>query len=369
MGSSAGPDESSYDLFLSYNSADHGVVEDVARKLRDAGLAPFLDRWYLTPGARWRPKLEQTLSACKAVAIFMGPGEMGSWQQREVDVALDLQSRSPNLPVIPVLLPGCEPPLGFLRQLTWVDLRTQTLDRGIAILGKAARGESPGPDVQRDLDSVRASICPYRGLLHFREEDAPFFFGREVAIDKLASAVQRQPFVAVAGASGSGKSSVVRAGLVPRLRSDRRTVWETVILVPTDQPLKALARALLPLLEPTIGEVDRLAQAAKLAEHLRSGTISLYDIVGRVLEKQSGTDRLLIVIDQFEELYTLTSDEEVRRRFLNELLEASSRAASKANVALTLRGDFVGKALAYRPLSDRLQDAQINLGPMTREEW
>ena len=77
---------------------------------------------------------------------------------------------------------------------------------------------------------------------------------------------------------------------------------------------------------------------------------------------------MLIVVDQFEELYTLTSDEEARRRFLDELLAASSRAGSKANVALTLRGDFVGRALAYRPLSDRLQDAQINLGPMTREE-
>jgi tetratricopeptide (TPR) repeat protein len=180
--------------------------------------------------------------------------------------------------------------------------------------------------------------------------------------------VQRQPFMAVVGASGSGKSSVVRAGLVPKLRRDRDTIWETVILVPTDQPLKALAKALLPLLEPSMSEVDRLAEATKLAEHFRSGTISLYDIVGRVLEKQSGTDRILIVVDQFEELYTLTSDEEVRRRFIDELLAASPRAKSKANVTLTLRGDFVGKALAYRPLSDRLQDAQINLGPMTREE-
>jgi hypothetical protein len=359
---------SSYDVFLSYNSADHGLVEDVARKLCDQGLEPYLDRWYLEPGMRWRPKLDQTLSACKAVAIFVGPGEMGSWQQREVDVALDVQSRNPNLPVIPVLLPGCEPPLGFLRQLTWVDLRTQTLDRGIAILAKAARGESPGPDLQRGLDSVRASICPYRGLLHFREEDAPFFFGREAVIDELASAVQRQPFVAVVGASGSGKSSVVRAGLVPRLRSDRHTAWETVILVPTDQPLKALARALVPFLEPTMGEVDRLEQAAKVAEHLRSGTISLYDIVERILEKQSGTNRVLIVVDQFEELYTLTSDEDTRRRFLDALLVAGSYARSKVNVAVTLRGDFVGKALAYRPLSDRLQGAQLNLGPMTREE-
>jgi hypothetical protein len=360
--------KASYDVFLSYNSADHGVVEDIARKLRDEGLEPFLDRWYLAPGARWRAKLEDTLSSCKAVAIFVGPGEMGSWQQREVDVALDLQSRSPNLPVIPVLLAGCEPPLGFLRQLTWVDLRTQTRELGIVILAKAARGEAPGPDLQKQLDAVRVSICPYRGLLHFREEDAPFFFGREAAIDKLMDAVERRPLVTVVGASGSGKSSVVRAGLVPRLRSDRRTAWETVTLVPTDQPLKALARAFLPLLEPSMGEVDRLAEATKLAEHFKSGTVSLYDIVERIVEKQSGTNRVLIVVDQFEELYTLTSDEEARRRFLDELLAASSRAGSKANITLTLRGDFVGSALAYRPLSDRLQDAQINLGPMTREE-
>ena len=74
--------ESSYDVFLSYNSVDHGVVEDVARKLRDEGLEPFLDRWGLAPGMRWRSKLEETLTSCKSVAIFVGPSEMGSWQQR-----------------------------------------------------------------------------------------------------------------------------------------------------------------------------------------------------------------------------------------------------------------------------------------------
>ena len=359
---------SSYDVFLSYNSADHCVVEDIARKLRDEGLEPFLDRWALAPGIRWRSELEETLGSCKAIAIFVGQGQMGSWQQREVDVALDLQNRSPNLPVIPVLLPGCEPPLGFLGQLTWVDLRTRAIDQGIAILIRAARGEPPDIDLQRHFDSVRASICPYRGLLYFREEDAPFFFGREAAIEKLMDAVQRQRLVAVVGASGSGKSSVVRAGLVPRLRNERRTVWETVTMVPTDHPFKALARALVPLIEPTINEVDCLAEAAKLAEHFLSQTISVYDIVERILEKQSGTDRMLIVVDQFEEVYTLIADEVVRRRFLDELLATSSRTGSKANVALVLRGDFVGKALAYRPLSDRLQDAQVNLGPMARNE-
>jgi energy-coupling factor transporter ATP-binding protein EcfA2 len=359
---------SRYDLFLSYSTVDHSIVEDCARKLRDSGVEPFLDRWYLAPGARWRTKLEETLSTCKAVAVFVGRGEMGSWQQREVDVALDLQGKRVDFPVIPVLLPGCEAPLGFLRQLTWVDLRDQPIEQGIAILIKAAHGEPPGIDLQRHFDSVRASICPYRGLLYFREEDAPFFFGREAAIETLVNAVQRQAFVAVVGASGSGKSSVVRAGVVPRLRNDRRTVWETVTLVPTGQPFKALARVLVPLLEPAIDEVDGLAKAAKLGEHFQSKTISVYDIVERILEKRSGTDRMLIVVDQFEEVYTLVADEEVRRRFLDELLATSSRPGSKANVALTLRGDFVGKALAYRPLSDRLQDAQVNLGPMARNE-
>src|SRR5271165_1849439 len=356
------------DLFLSYNSTDHSVVEDIARRLRDAGLEPFLDRWYLAPGIRWQSELEKTLGSCKAVAICVGPDKMGSWQQREVDVALDLQSRNPKLPVIPVLLPGCEPPLGFLRQLTWVDLRSQALDLGIAILTKAVRREPPGPELQKHFDSVRASISPYRGLLHFREEDAPFFFGREAAIDTLVDAVHRQRFVGVVGASGSGKSSVVRSGLVPRLRSDRRTAWETVLLVPTDQPIMALASALVPFLEPRLSEVDRLAEGGKLAEYFKSGTVSLCDVIRRILEKQSGTDRVLIVVDQFEELYTLTLNDDVRRRFMDELLAASSYSGSKVTVAITLRGDFVGKAFSHRPLSDRLQGAQINLGPMTREE-
>ena len=95
MASKALTEQASYDLFLSYDSAAHDVVEDIARKLRAKGLEPFLDRWALTPGMRWRPRLEQMLSSCKAVAICVGPGEMGSWQQREIDVALDLQSRNP----------------------------------------------------------------------------------------------------------------------------------------------------------------------------------------------------------------------------------------------------------------------------------
>ena len=87
-------------------------------------------------------------------------------------------------------------------------------------------------------------------------------------------------------------------------------------------------------------------EGAKLANAFKSGDVSLYDIVERILEKQSGTDRVLIVVDQFEELYILTSHEETRRCFLDELLAASSRVGSKANIAgvllLSHRAKIVG---------------------------
>ena len=88
------------------------------------------------------------------------------------------------------------------------------------------------------------------------------------------------------GASGSGKSSVVRAGLVPNLRRNGGgTVWEAVTLFPGDRPLHALAAALVPLLEPEMTETDRLAEIGKLAGHFREGTVALRDVVERILKK------------------------------------------------------------------------------------
>ena len=111
--------------------------------------------------------------------------------------------------------------------------------------------------------------------------------------------------MAVVGRSGSGKSSVVRAGLVPSLRRpDGDQVWEIVTLLPGAQPLQALAGALLPLLEPEMSETDRLVEINKQAGHLAAGSLSLHQVIDRVLEKQPGTDRLLLVVDQWEELYT-----------------------------------------------------------------
>ena len=125
---------------------------------------------------------------------------------------------------------------------------------------------------------------------------------------------------------------------------------------------------MLPLLEPKAADADeleRLERVKRLAAYLATENDGLRDITERILEKQPGTDRLLLVVDQWEELYTLAEPTQTQA-FIEALLRAT--AVTPLDVVLTLRGDFYGRALSHRPLADRLQDGIVNLGPMNREE-
>jgi len=159
---------------------------------------------------------------------------------------------------------------------------------------------------------------PYRGLLAFREQDAPFFFGREAAVAELLARVERRPLTAVIGPSGCGKSSLVQAGLLPRLRA--RPEWLLVPpMRPGENPFAELARSLIPLLEPGMSETDRLLEASKLADSLRKDEVTLEAVVRRILEKAGG-EHLFLLVDQWEELYDPRLDEVVRRAFVDVLL-------------------------------------------------
>ncbi|MFQ5923049.1 MAG: adenylate/guanylate cyclase domain-containing protein [Anaerolineales bacterium] len=212
---------------------------------------------------------------------------------------------------------------------------------------------------------------PYQGLAAFDEQDAEFFFGREDFTERLLGAVKTHPMIAViVGSSGSGKSSAVFAGLLPRLRKEEG--WSIAQFRPGSQPLAALTTVLLPVIQPELQTAERLVETRKLADALRAGDLPLYDVVNQAFEKNREVEHLLLVIDQFEELYTLCQEEEVRRRFKDELLavvEATSKRRKRRFVLLlTMRADFMGQALTHRPFADALQEASLLMGPMTREE-
>ncbi|WDD36975.1 CHAT domain-containing protein (plasmid) [Nostoc sp. UHCC 0926] len=223
------------------------------------------------------------------------------------------------------------------------------------------------PTKYSDLGRRATEICPYRGLFSFREKDAQFFFGREDFTKQLVETVKQKSLVAVIGPSGSGKSSLVFAGLAKRLRDAGN--WEIVHFRPAEKPLFNLATELVTTEiaqnESPLYRKNRLRCIKSLANDLRWEN-SLWYVINNFV-RQNPNKQLLLVADQFEELYTLCCDSQERQAFLDRLLEAINEC-NNFTLVITLRADFLGQALSYRPFADALQYTDLKLGPMTDEE-
>lgn len=210
--------------------------------------------------------------------------------------------------------------------------------------------------------------CPYRGLFHFGPDDAEFFFGRDVFIEELFKATQNRNFIPLLGASGSGKSSVVLAGLVPRLQQEGH--WLFTHFRPGSDPFHALALALVPLYTQNLDATDKIIQARKLSKSLGDGEIPLNDVFAQI-HQNNPTHRILLIADQFEEIYTLCADREIRHRFLDSLLASFQSLSSQSQynrvLVATMRADFLGNALLYRPFGDVLKN-DIKLSSMNHDE-
>jgi hypothetical protein len=230
-------------------------------------------------------------------------------------------------------------------------------------------------EVKIPIDDAAASAetdplpCPYRGLFHFGPGDAEYFFGRESFVEELVRATQTRNFIPLLGASGSGKSSVVLAGLVPKLQQAGH--WQFTHFRPGADPFHALALALVPLYTTNLDETERIRQSRNLAGYFRTGEVLLADVFAQI-QQNFPTDRVLLIADQFEELYTLCTDETTRRNFLDRLLGGIAAPVDRIPFApiliATMRADFLGNALSYRPFADVLQNADLKLGPMNRTE-
>jgi WD40 repeat protein len=215
--------------------------------------------------------------------------------------------------------------------------------------------------------------CPYPGLAYFGPGDADLFFGRSAAVTRLGEAIGRQSLTALVGASGSGKSSVVLAGLAPHLHGVGG--WRfSHFRIGTEldkNPFLAVARSLVPLYLASQSDTDRLLNTKQLAENLETGQLTLRDVFADCRSRNKGT-RILLIADQFEEAFTLVEDEALRNRFIDLVLAGFTDPAPGTSpeicLILTLRADFYGQALRHRPLADALQGRVENLGPMDRSE-
>lgn len=209
---------------------------------------------------------------------------------------------------------------------------------------------------------------PFKGLQYFDERDSDLFFGRELLTAKLVNRLRTTQFLSVViGASGSGKSSLVRAGLIPALKKQYAD-WHIHIITPTAHPLEALATEL------TRGS-ESVTATATLIDDLTQDprSLSLY------LARQHSNAHMLLVIDQFEELFTLCRDEFEREAFIDNLLTTITPSPASAGegrgggdrsitLILTLRADFYAHLAQYPDLRSAVAEQQEYIGPMTPDE-
>ena len=208
--------------------------------------------------------------------------------------------------------------------------------------------------------------CPYRGLEVFEAEHAPFYFGRENMIQRLLAKVAETNFIAVVGPSGSGKSSLVRAGLIPALAKGALTgsaQWAVAMLRPGSDPIRSLISALLQLGDPQTDYASRIAEVRRLANMLMADELPLADLLDPLNERHSG---LLLVVDQFEEAFNPSQNLQMRTKFFTALLVAATH--DRVKVILTLRADFWGHMLDDKELGKPADAGQINVLAMTRNE-
>lgn len=195
---------------------------------------------------------------------------------------------------------------------------------------------------------------PYMGLRYFDTSDADLFYGREALTRELLVRVQKESFLAIVGASGSGKSSVARAGLIPawKQENERGAIY---VITPTAHPLESLAASL-------TRESESVTATATLMDDLKNDLRSLRLYV----KKSLGETKLLLLVDQFEETFTLCKDADERKAFIENLLTLADD--DSARVVITLRADFYAHCAEYEGLRLALDKHQKYIGAMTPDE-
>ena len=241
---------------------------------------------------------------------------------------------------------------------------------------KAAFSRGPVKPFAR-LKKLSFGFCPYRGLSPFDETHADYFFGREELTAQLLRKVGSSNFCALVGASSSGKTSLLCAGLMHQLRQGNSIAgsdgWPLKLLTPTQQPIKALAAAFVSANADNIQRAGQMRQAELL---LQDGGSGLAQLVRAALLKPGQTSiptasKLWLIIDQFEELFTPTVDEMAiaeRHLFIRCLTEALREPGTPLGIIIGLRADAMQQLLPYTALKTLVEQNTVLVNPMTYDQ-
>ncbi len=196
--------------------------------------------------------------------------------------------------------------------------------------------------------------CPYKGLASYQPEDATYFCGRESLVDTLIKRLNRQPILVVGGPSGSGKSSLVRAGLIPAVNKGAlpgSEKWRILLFTPGVDPLGELHYQLYKGVKEPEHSLEELRKNPALARHLG--------------ENQAP---VLLCIDQFEELFTLCQNKKDQQVFIEALSAFLDPADTQAHLVIAVRADFYANCAMFPWLASKITDNQVLVGPMARNE-
>lgn len=242
---------------------------------------------------------------------------------------------------------------------------------------KAAFSKTPISTFTR-LKQLSFGFCPYRGLSPFDEAHADYFFGREDLTTQLIEKVRSNQFCALIGASSSGKTSLLRAGLIHHLSQGDRILgsenWQVKLINPTQHPIKGLAAAFTSGTKDDVQRAQQMHQAESLLQ--AHGGSGLTQLVRAALMKPGETSipsvsKLWLVIDQFEELFSYVSDAKVaaeRRLFIQCLMEALEDGSTPIGVVIGMRADALDELLPYPGLKKLVEQNTVLVTPMSYDQ-
>ncbi|WP_437497479.1 nSTAND1 domain-containing NTPase [Sorangium sp. So ce1099] len=322
--------------------------------------APFGTPPYMSPeqllGEGVDPRADLWAVGIMLYELLTGKHPLGPFSLARLSDVVDFEAPMPSLS-------ATRPELGALGALVDRCLKKRKDERIGSASELLAELEALLPS-RKPLE-LGEDESPFAGLSAFQEADASRFFGRDRDIAAMAARLRNQPLLAVAGPSGAGKSSLVRAGVIPALKHAAEDRWEAFILRPGRRPLSALADVLVQVPEtasttsgaavgsPELSDHDRLvatlgAQPGRLGARLRARC-----------RREGPGHRILLFVDQLEELYTLGAAPEERAAFLACLEGAADDASSPLRVLLAIRSDFL----------DRMAEDRNFINDVTRGLW